>query len=127
MDTGGVHATLTRRIIESAIHVHRVLGPGLLESTYRKCLATQLAIDGMKVESEVSIPINYEGLIVDCAYRADVIVDNAVLLELKAVDRLSPIHEAQVLTYLRHSGLRVGLLVNFSASRLVSGIRRFIR
>ena len=118
---------LTRAVIKSAIEVHRELGPGLLEGTYRSCLLRQLEIDGMSARHEVPIPIVYKGHRADFAYRADVVVENRVLLELKAVESLLPIHEAQVLTYLKHSGLRVGLLLNFNAARLKNGIRRFVR
>jgi GxxExxY protein len=120
-------AEKTRAILGSAIEVHRALGPGLLESTYRVCLVKQLSVDGMKVDEEVAIPINYRGCQLDAAYRADVIVDQAVLLELKAIDGLLPIHEAQVLTYLKHTNLQVGLLINFNVHRLMSGVRRLVR
>jgi GxxExxY protein len=118
---------LTRAIIGSAITVHRELGPGLLEGTYRACLLEQLAADGLAADHEVRLPIKYRGLTVDSGYRADVIVERQVLLELKAVEALTPVHEAQVLTYLKHSHLRVGLLMNFNVTKLVNGIRRFVR
>ena len=120
-------ASLSRRILACAIRVHRFLGPGLLESAYRLCLARQLEIDGLDFEQEVAIPVRYEGVDIECAYRADIIVDRSVLIELKAVERLLPIHEAQVLTYLRLSGMRLGLLLNFNAMRLKDGMRRFVR
>src|SRR5690349_3306500 len=94
-----VLAEKTHAILGSAIEVHRALGPGLLESTYRACLAKQLQIDGMTAESEVAIPIRYKGHLLDAGYRADIIVDRCVLLELKAIETLLPIHEAQLLTY----------------------------
>jgi|SRR5678815_619055 len=118
---------LTRLILESAIAVHRELGPGLLEGSYRTCLLQQLASDGLSARHEVPIPITYKGVTTDFAYRADVIVEDRVLLELKAVEALLPVHEAQVLSYLKHSGLRVGLLMNFNAPRLMTGVRRFVR
>ena len=118
---------LTRSILGSAIEVHRELGPGLLEGTYRACLLKQLARDGLEARHEVSIPILYKGAITDFAYRADIVVEDRVLLELKAVEALLPVHEAQVLTYLKHSGLRVGLLMNFNVLGLVKGVRRFLR
>jgi len=121
------HSILSRRIISCAMRVHRNLGPGLLESAYRSCLARQLALDGLAFEQEVPIPIRYEGLEMQCAYRADIIVDRSVLLELKAVETLLPIHQAQVLAYLRLSGLHLGLLLNFNAVTLKDGIRRFVR
>lgn len=118
---------LTHAILGAAISVHRELGPGLLESTYRSCLVDVLKADGMRVEWEKFIPVTFRGRPVDAAYRADVIVDGKVLLELKAVEALTRLHEAQVLTYLRHTGLRVGLLVNFNVATLMSGVRRFVR
>jgi len=118
---------LSRQIIGCAMHVHRNLGPGLLESAYRSCLARQLALDGLDFEQEVPISIRYEGMEIGCAYRADIIVRRSVLLELKSVERLLPIHEAQALTYLRLSQLPIGLLLNFNAVRLKDGIRRFVR
>ena len=117
----------THAILGSAIEVHRALGPGLLESTYRACLMKQLRLDGMSAVQEVGIPIHYKGDILDSGYRADIIVDDTVLVELKSVDTLLPIHEAQLLTYLKHSQLRVGLLINFNVRRLMDGVRRMIR
>ena len=118
---------VTRAIIGSAIKVHRELGPGLLEGTYRTCLLRQLALDGLEARHEVPIPVVYHARRTDVGYRADVIVEDRVLLELKAVEQLLPVHEAQVLTYLKHSGLRVGLLLNFNVPLLKNGIRRFVR
>jgi GxxExxY protein len=117
----------TQAILGSAIEVHRALGPGLLESTYRACLMKQLLLDGLVAEQEVAVPICYEGDVLDSGYRADIVVDGTVLVELKAVDSILPIHEAQLLTYLKHSQLRVGLLINFNVRRLMDGVRRFIR
>ena len=122
-----VMGEITRRILGCAIEVHRELGPGLLESTYRTCLVKQLLMDGLYVEEEVGIPIQYKGQFVESSYRADLIVDRAVLLELKALERLLPIHEAQTLTYLKHSRLRVGLLINFNVTSLMKGVRRYVR
>ena len=118
---------LTREILASAFEVHRVLGPGLLESTYRACLLREMADKGLQVREEVPITISYRGRELEAGYRADLIVDDSVLLELKAVERLLPVHEAQTLTYLKHAKLRVGLLLNFNVTRLTLGIRRFIR
>jgi len=120
-----VPAELTRAILGSAISVHRELGPGLLESTYRACLLKQLQADGMPVRCEVEIPIQYKGFEIESTYRADLIVDDKVLIELKAVEHLLPLHESQVLTYLRHTRLEVGLLINFNVRRLMNGVRRF--
>ena len=118
---------LTKAILESAVKVHRELGPGLLEGTYRTCLLHQLEHDGFRARSEVPLPICYQGLKKEFAYRADIIVDDKVLVELKAVETILPVHEAQVLTYLRHSGLRVGLLMNFNVRQLLQGVRRLVR
>jgi GxxExxY protein len=118
---------LTEKILHGAFRVHKSLGPGLLEGTYRACLLHQFARDGLVSRSEVPIPITYDGLSLETSYRADIIVEDAVILELKAVDRLLPIHEAQLLTYLKLANLRVGLLLNFNVPRLQSGIRRFVR
>ena len=117
---------LTKSIIGSAIQVHRTVGPGLLEGTYRACLVHQLRKDGMSVRHEVPIKVKYDGVDLDVGYRADLIVHEQVLLELKSVETLLPVHEAQLLTYLRHSGLKVGLLMNFNVARLVEGLRRFV-
>jgi GxxExxY protein len=121
-----VPADLTRAILGAAISVHRELGPGLLESTYRACLLRQLEADGLAVAREVEIPIRYKNFVIEAKYRADVIVEGKVLVELKAVDNLAPLHDAQVLTYLHHARLDVGLLINFNVNRLMSGVRRLI-
>ncbi|MGZ5072514.1 MAG: GxxExxY protein [Usitatibacter sp.] len=118
---------LTRRILGSAIEVHRELGPGLLESTYRVCLVHQLILDGHEVRQEIPIPTTYKGSVVDASFRADLIVDESVLLELKAVEKLLPLHEAQTLTYMKLCNLRIGLLINFNVRSLKDGIRRFVR
>ena len=120
-------AGMTGRILKAAFEVHRVLGPGLLESTYRTCLVHELDSSGLRAREEVPIPVMYKGESILTAYHADVIVEEQVLLELKAVERLLPIHEAQMLTYLKHCNIRVGLLLNFNVVRLKHGIRRFVR
>ena len=120
------HESLTFRILGSAIEVHKVLGPGLLEHTYRKCLVHQLQIDGLAVQTEVPIPLEYKGLRLDTSYRADVIVEETALVELKAVEQLGQVHCLQTLTYLRLARLPVGLLVNFNVPQLKKGVRRFI-
>jgi GxxExxY protein len=118
---------LTRRILGGAIEVHRALGPGLLENSYRTCLVRQLELDGLAVRHEVPIEIHYKDLVIPTAYRADLVVEDIALVELKAVEKLLPIHEAQVLTYLKHARLPVGLLLNFHMATLRDGVRRFIR
>jgi GxxExxY protein len=121
-----LHKELTEAIIGAAIEVHRILGPGLLESAYEECLCRELSIRGLKFNRQVDIPVEYKGVLLDCGYRIDLIVSDAVILELKCAERIEKIHEAQLLTYLRLSGKRVGLLLNFNAPVLTSGIRRRI-
>jgi GxxExxY protein len=117
---------LSNKIIGLAIEVHRQLGPGLLESTYQQSLAYELSKSNIPFELEKKMPVMYKSVSIDCAYRADMVVDNKILLELKSVDRLLPIHEAQVLTYLKLSRLRLGMLINFNVTLLRQGIRRII-
>jgi len=117
---------LSNRVIGCAIDVHRELGPGLLESTYEKCLAYELATHGMAVATQVELPVRYKGIFLDCGYRIDVLVDDQLIIELKSVDKVIPIHEAQLLTYLKLAGKRIGLLMNFNTLRLKDGIRRFV-
>lgn len=115
---------LTRDIIGAAIEVHKTLGPGLLESAYEACLAKELSLRGLRVERQGEIKIEYKGERLDCVYRADLIVERTVLLEIKAVEQLLAIHEAQVLTYLRLTGLKTALLLNFNTPYLRGGIKR---
>jgi len=117
---------ITNRIISASIDVHRVLGPGLLESAYEACLAYELAERGLKVELQKPLPIIYKEVKLDGGYRLDLVVQQAVVVEIKAVDRLSPIHEAQLLSYLRLSGYKVGLLINFNVTVLKNGLRRMV-
>ena len=115
---------LTRRIVGCAIEVHRQLGPGLLECAYRACLLHELSRAGLEARSEVPIPIVFRDLQLDCGFRADIIVGDSVIVELKAVERLLPIHDAQLLTYLKLTKIPVGLLMNFNHATLKQGIRR---
>jgi GxxExxY protein len=110
--------------IGAAIEVHRNLGPGLLESAYEECLCHELHLRGLDFKRQVALPLLYKGLKLDCGYKLDLIVQDQVILELKAVDKLLPIHEAQLLTYLRLTGKRVGLLINFNVPLLTQGIIR---
>ena len=121
-----VDRQLTQQVVEAAVEVHRHLGPGLLESSYRACLLHEFGLRSIKYRSEALIPIRYKGATVSSSYRADVIVEDKVLLELKAVDHLLPICEAQILTYLKLSNLRVGFLMNFNVQRLNLGLRRYV-
>jgi GxxExxY protein len=111
-------------VIGAAIQVHKALGPGLLEGAYLRCLAHELLRRGRSVRTEVPLPITYRGVRIDCSYRLDLVIDDAVLVEAKSVATLLPIHEAQLMTYLRLSPLRVGLLLNFNVPRLRDGIVR---
>jgi GxxExxY protein len=118
------HDDLTGRIIGAAIAVHRDLGPGLLEGTYEECLAAELDFCGIRFEKQVSLPISYREKILTRAYRLDFVVEKSVVIELKAVEKILPVHEAQMLTYLRLSGLETGLVINFNSVPLKAGIRR---
>jgi GxxExxY protein len=118
--------TLTGKIIEAAIQVHRELGPGLLESVYEVCLCHELSLNGLKIERQKVIPIFYRGIKLDGGYRLDLIVEDQVIVEIKAVSELLPVHEAQLLSYLKQIGGGRGLLINFNVKLLKQGIRRLI-
>ncbi len=118
--------SLTDKIIHAAIEVHKSLGPGLLESTYRVCTAHELTQDKFKVVQEVPLPVIYKGIKLDAGYRLDMVVNDLVIVEFKSVDTLLPIHQAQILSYLKLSGLKVGLLINFNVQVLKYGIRRIV-
>jgi GxxExxY protein len=111
-------------VIGACIEVHRQLGPGLLESTYEHCVACELLLLDLRFERQKALPLKYKGTKLDCGYRLDLVVEGELILEIKCVDQLLPIHEAQLLTYLRLTGLRTGLLVNFRVSVLRNGLRR---
>lgn len=115
---------LTREIIGAAIEVHRRLGPGLLESAYTTCLAYELRLRKLRVELEKPLPIFYKDVMLDCGYRLDLVVEDQVILEIKSVHAIAPIHEAQLLSYLKMSDCRKGLLINFNVKLLKDGIRR---
>jgi GxxExxY protein len=114
----------SRQVIGCAIEVHRVLGPGLVESVYEACLCQELAQAGLAFARQQKLPVIYKGQRLDCDLRMDIVVEDTLLLEIKSVHMLHPVHEAQLHTYLKLSGLRVGLLLNFNETRLVDGIRR---
>ncbi len=116
--------SLTGQIIGAAIDVHRTLGPGLIESAYEACLIYELRLKKLEVESQKSIPIAYKDVVLDCGYRADLVVKNQVIVEIKSISNLTPIHEAQLLSYLKLSGCKIGLLINFNVKYLKEGIRR---
>jgi GxxExxY protein len=117
---------LSERVIGLAIDVHRHLGPGLLESAYEECLCYELAEAGIAFQRQVALPLVYKGVQLDCGYRMDVVVDGKIVLEIKAVEQVAPIHKAQLLTYLRLTGHRVGLLMNFNAITLKDGLHRLV-
>jgi GxxExxY protein len=117
---------LTNEIIGAAIEVHRTLGPGLLESTYEGCLLHELAERELCAERQKALPVVYKGFHIDCGYRIDLLVAGEVIVELKAVARIEPIHEAQLLSYLKLSGCHIGLLINFNVKQLTMGIRRLV-
>ena len=119
-------AQLTHEIIGAAIEVHRTLGPGLLESAYEECLARELKLRRIPFERQKPIPLVYKDVKLDCGYRIDLLVDSRVVVELKAVEALAPVHDAVVLTYLRLSDCRIGLLINFNIAVLRDGIRRLV-
>jgi GxxExxY protein len=115
---------LTELVIGCAIEVHRALGPGLLESAYEICLCRELSLHNVPFECQKPLPLSYKGVKLDCGYRADLVVADKVLVELKSVDQLGAVHDAQILSYLRLSGLKVGLLINFNERVLTHGVRR---
>ena len=120
------HNRASGLVVESAIAVHRRLGPGLLESIYERCLGIELAERELKVERQVVLPITYKGQRIEAALRIDLLVADCLIVEIKAVDQLLPIHDAQLLTYLRLSGRQLGLLINFNVPQLKQGLRRLV-
>jgi GxxExxY protein len=125
-DTEGPYFELTDQILGAAIEVHRRLGPGLLESAYESCLGWELSWRGIEFRRQVPLPIRYRGHKVNCGYRLDLVVNQAVIVEVKAVAKLMPIHRAQVLTYLKLTSIRIGLLINFNVDVLRHGVQRII-
>jgi GxxExxY protein len=117
---------LSHQVIGCAIEVHRTLGPGLLESTYEQCFAHELKLQGIAFVLQHPLPVEYKGLRLDCGYRVDILVNNQMILELKSVERLLGIHEAQLLTYMKLAGIRHGLLINFNVKCLKDGLKSFV-
>lgn len=117
---------VTSAIIGAAIEVHRLLGPGLLESTYQQCLCRELRLRGIPFESEKPVPVHYKDMILESGYRVDLLVAGLVVVEIKAVEQILPVHEAQLLTYMKLGGWKLGLLINFNVALLKHGIRRRI-
>lgn len=120
------HNEISSRIIGMAIEVHRTLGPGLLESAYKECLFYKLVQSELRVEKEKPIPLVYEKVKLDCGYRIDILVENKVVVEIKSIEALNDVHTAQILTYMKLGGYKLGLLINFNVYLLKDGIRRFI-
>lgn len=117
---------ITHEIIGAAIEVHRLLGPGLLESAYEECLSRELELRNLKVERQKPIPVVYKDVKLECGYRIDLFVESRIVVELKSIEAFAPIHEAIILTYIRLSGCRLGLLINFNVIVLKDGIKRYI-
>lgn len=117
---------ISKIIVEGALKVHKALGPGLLESAYEECLFYELTRTGLKVEKQKPLPLIYEDIKLDCGYRLDIIIENKVIIEIKAVDALHPVHMAQMLTYLKLSNCKLGLLINFNVELIKNGIKRIV-
>ena len=116
---------ITQKIIGCAIEVHKILGPGLLESAYEECMIFELQNSGLRVENQKPVPVIYKERKLDSGYRIDILVEDVVLIELKSVDAFNPVHEAQILNYMKFSEKRIGLLINFNVTMLRNGIRRY--
>ncbi len=116
---------ITRRIIGCAIEVHKSLGPGLLESAYEECLSYELIKNGLNIKRQQPTPVVYKDIKLECGYRIDILVENSVVVELKVVDEFNPVHEAQILTYMKFSNKSIGLLINFNVTVLINGIKRY--
>ena len=117
---------ITEKIIGSAIEVHKNFGPGLLESAYEECLAFELLNAGLKVERQKHVPVIYKEIKLECGYRIDILVENTVIIELKSIDAFAPVHEAQILTYMKFSNKKTGLLINLNVTLLKNGIKRYV-
>jgi GxxExxY protein len=120
------HEKPTGTVIGAAIEVHRDVGPGLLESTYEQCLAHELKLRGVSFKVQVPIPVQFKGTKLDCGYRADFLIEDILLVELKSVEQIAKIHEAQLLTYMKHAKVEVGLLINFNVTVLKQGLKRYL-
>ena len=123
---GRQFSELSHNVIGAAIEVHRALGPGLLEGVYEQCLAHQLALDGIAFRQQHALPVCYKGLRIEYGYRVDLLVDDEIIVELKSIERLTGIHEAQILTYMKLGGFRQGLLINFNTKRLKDSMKSFV-
>jgi GxxExxY protein len=117
---------LSKKVIGLAIEVHRELGPGLLENTYKQCLAYELNQAKIKFQMEVELPVKYKNILISCGYRIDMLIENKLILELKSVDSILPVHKAQLITYMKLSGIKIGILMNFNEQVLKDSIKRFV-
>ena len=117
---------LSGHVIGCAIEVHRFLGPGLLESSYQRCLSRELELNGIAHACEAPLPIEYKGISLECGYRVDLLVERALIVELKSIKKIDPIHEAQILTYMKLSGIQIGLMFNFNVTKLKDGMKRYV-
>jgi GxxExxY protein len=117
---------LSNRVIGCALEVHREMGPGLLESTYEQCLAHELKLNDISFKLQQPQPVDYKGIRLDCGYRTDLLIEDSLIIELKSVEQIKGIHEAQLLTYMKLAGIKTGLLMNFNVRRLKEGIKRFV-
>jgi len=130
MNAGVAHTrtpeAVSRAVLDAAMKVHSALGPGLLESAYRACLQHELIKAGHKAETEVALPVVYDGIRLDIGYRLDLLVDDCVIVELKTAERITPVYEAQIISYLKLSGKSLGLLINFKVAHMRDGIKRFV-
>jgi GxxExxY protein len=117
---------LSNQVIGCAIEVHRILGPGLLEESYKQCLAHELRLQGIQFGVEVPLPVEYKGVKLECGYRLDLLVEDSLIVELKAVESLLPLHQAQLITYLKLSRIHTGLLINFNVQKLKAGLKRLV-
>jgi len=121
-----LYQELTEKIIGCAIEVHKALGPGLLESAYEECLSYELMQNGLTIERQKAVPVIFKEVKLDCGYRIDILVENKILLELKSVEAVAQIHEAQILTYMKFAEMKIGLLINFNVTKVKNGIKRFV-
>lgn len=126
MNTEAKFSELSNKVIGCAIEVHKALGPGLLESAYQRCLCHELLLNNIAFEAEKPLPVEYKGCRLDCGYRIDILVENEIIFELKSVEKLHPIHEAQVLSYMKLGRIKYGFLINFNVTLLKDGLKSFI-
>jgi GxxExxY protein len=120
------HDIVAGQIVDSAFAVHNCLGPGLLESVYEQCLLLELNSRNLKVERQVAVPVTYRGTLIEAGFRMDMVVEKLIVIEIKAVEKIAPVHEAQLLTYMKLSGLTLGMLINFNVPRIKDGLRRLV-